>query len=171
MSARTTHNLLPLPPCLSQKQRDNLWAKVKKGPKHDCWPWQGRVGDSGYPLVWINNVQFTATRIAYLDYYGKQPGDLLVCHTCDNRRCMNPHHLFLGTHHDNMVDCHEKGRRCRGTRHHRAKLTEAQVLEILEHEGKMRWIDIARKYGVSKASIGAILKGRNWSYLTGRTAV
>ena len=81
----TTHHLLPLPPCLSQKQRNNLWAKVKKGSKHDCWPWQGRVGGSGYPLVWINNVQFTATRIAYLDHYGKQPGDLLVCHTCDNR--------------------------------------------------------------------------------------
>ena len=78
---------------------------------------------------------------------------------------MNPHHLFLGTHHDNMVDCQEKGRRCRGTRHHRAKLTEAQVLEILEHEGKMRWIDIAAKYGVSTSNLLA------WNNLSKRSTL
>jgi hypothetical protein len=115
-------------------------------------------------------VDFVATRIAYLDFYGEQPGDLLVCHTCDNPRCVNPYHFFLGTSEDNSHDRHKKGRDYRGSHHHLAKLSEDNVLEILQLEGRFTSVVIAKRYGVSKSAIKAIFQGVNWSHLTGRTS-
>jgi len=157
-----------LPPCLSQKQRTNLWEKVDQQGPADCWLWTAGIGESGYPEIWVNDIGYVATRIAYLDFYGKQPGALLVCHTCDNPLCMNPHHFFLGTHDDNMADRQAKGRQYKGERHHRAILTEPQVLTILSLEGKSTSREIAARYSVSASTVKAVWQGVNWSYLTGR---
>ncbi len=161
--------LKPLPLCLSQKQRDHLWSKVDKERAHRCWPWKGSHSKSGYPRIWISNIDYVATRIAYLDFYGKQPGKLLVCHSCDNPSCMNPRHFFLGTNEDNNKDRHTKGRDCRGSQHHLAKLTKTDVIEILKLEGKSTAGKIAQRFGVSTSTIKAIFIGTNWSWLTGRT--
>ncbi len=162
-------SMKPLPACLSQKQRDNLWKKVARCGPADCWLWlSDDIGESGYPEIWVNNIAYVATRIAYLDFYGKQPGKLLVCHTCDNTLCMNPHHFFLGTHDDNMADRQAKERQCKGEHHYKAILTEDQVLEILSLEGKVSSTTLADSYSVSKSTIKAIWQGLNWSYLTKR---
>lgn len=92
------------------------------------------------------------------------PNGLFVLHRCDNKICINIKHLFLGTHKDNIRDCFEKGRFCRGERHSHAKLKEAQVLEIVRSsEGRHA---LAKRYGLNEASIRAIKNGLNWNWLT-----
>lgn len=159
----------PLPACLSKEQRDYLWASVSMVNSADCWLFQGPLSDSGYPRVWIKDVEYVGTRIAYLDFYGEQPGEMQVCHSCDTPTCMNPRHFFLGTHDDNMADRQIKGRQYRGARHHLAKLSEDQVREILDLEGTKSSSEIGQLYGVSKSTIKAIFQGRNWASFTGRT--
>lgn len=158
----------PLPPCLSQKQRDNLWAGVLRQQAHECWPWQRSLGVSGYPAVWVNSIEYCATRIAYLDYYGQQPGEQMVCHSCDNPVCMNPNHFFLGNHDDNMADRQRKGRQYKGERHHRAILTEQDAIEIFNLKGKETCTSIAARKNCSRSAVKAIWQGVNWSHVTGK---
>lgn len=74
-----------------------------------CWEWQGVMHHSGYGCLRQNGKFAQAHRVSYAAFKG-EPGDLLLCHTCDNPRCINPGHLFLGTHADNMADMKAKGR-------------------------------------------------------------
>ena len=77
-----------------------------------CWEWQGRIDRYGYGQVRVRGKTGKAHREAYRAFHG-DPGKLLVLHTCDNRKCCNPKHLFLGTHKDNMADMVKKGRHAR----------------------------------------------------------
>lgn len=101
-----------------------FWCKVDKNgpvPNHCqwigcCWEWLGTVDKRGYGRVYMNERGLFAHRVAYAIHYGGCPR-LLVCHHCDNPKCVRPSHLFLGTHKDNAQDCSAKGR------HHEAKTT------------------------------------------------
>lgn len=96
------------------------------------------------------------------------PDDMLVCHTCDNPRCVNPEHLFLGTHKDNAEDRRAKGRSRTtvGKENGHAKLTEADVLEIRElHAHGMNQCDIGKKFGVTHSAIHLIVKRKNWTHI------
>lgn len=106
-----------------------------------------------------------AHRYAFEVHVGPIPQGLYVCHTCDNRRCINPEHLFLGTHQDNMDDRERKGRNkvpvnATGSKAHRAKLTEAQVAEIRAASGPSRLI--AAKYGISDGHTRALRRGAHF---------
>src|SRR6266699_62896 len=90
--------------------------------------------------------------------HGPMPDGLLACHRCDVRRCVNPDHLFPGTHLENMQDMIAKGRHHHGEQ--RGKLTNEQVMAILNDKRKA--IDIAKEYGVKPAVIGGILSGKTW---------
>lgn len=109
-----------------------------------------------------------AHRVAYKEYVGEIPAGMLVCHTCDNRKCINPKHLFLGTHQDNADDRVAKGRgRCGiGERHSRAKLTEEQVILIrqLRSYGFTRK-KIAEGFGVTTVTIGEIANRKKWKHV------
>lgn len=85
-----------------------LWRRVEI--TDGCWLWQGRVGTHGYGMLSHNGKLTTAHRVSYVLKYGDIPSGMIVCHHCDVRRCVNPEHLFLGTHLDNMRDCVAKGR-------------------------------------------------------------
>ena len=82
----------------------------------DCIEWQGALNDAGYPNVHVASMPnypdrtWHAHRLMYTVLYGDVPNDMFVCHTCDNPKCINPKHLFLGTHQDNMRDMVNKGR-------------------------------------------------------------
>lgn len=93
---------------------ERLTAKTDKtpgfGPGGNCWKWLGKPHHTGYGRIMINGKDYQAHRLIYEQYVKPIPAGLFVCHTCDNRRCVNPLHLWPGTHDDNMRDMVEKKR-------------------------------------------------------------
>jgi DNA-binding transcriptional regulator YiaG len=97
---------------------------------------------------------------------------MFICHKCDNPSCVNPHHLFEGTNQDNMSDMMNKGRHVcnpnKGIKNHASKLTEAEVKEIrikYNKKAKITQQVLADEYGVSRRSIGNIIKSKIWKHV------
>ena len=140
---------------------DAFWERVVKGP--GCWDWSGLFGADGYPLLSWNAKNWRANRLS-IQFSGRQLKDgELACHTCDNPRCVNPDHLFVGTPMDNMTDARRKGRMPVGEKTGAAKLRDADALAIkTSRENK----DIlAARYGITRASVQNIISGRTWRHL------
>ena len=135
-----------------------------------CWEWIGTAGKDGRGVIHYRGRQQLASRVSYQLHRGPIPDGLFVCHTCDNPRCVNPAHLWLGTATDNHRDMREKGRqsnkRCRGSEHGRALLSESQVKEIrsLRTSGMTLRI-IGQRFGVSPQTVCAISKRRIWTHI------
>lgn len=92
---------------------DDPKARIKSKvvvDENGCWKWQGYISQNGYGNSTLKNKRIQAHRLSYLAFIGEIPGGLFVCHKCDVRDCVNPDHLFLGTHLDNMRDMVQKGR-------------------------------------------------------------
>jgi hypothetical protein len=140
--------------------------------EHSCWEWQGVRLKGGYGKIMENGHTkrtLLAHRVAWEAHNAEPiPPGMCVCHACDNRACVNPAHLFVGSHVDNMQDMIGKGRKVvtAGERSSTAKLTEQSVLEIRELGSQgLRQIDIAQRFDISRASVGLILSGQNWKHL------
>jgi hypothetical protein len=88
---------------------ENIFNSTIKTP-NDCWEWNKTTTIWGYGQAWYHGKRYAAHRLAFLLANGHLPDNMNVCHSCDNRLCINPAHLFLGTHIDNMKDMKEKKR-------------------------------------------------------------
>lgn len=139
-----------------------------------CWNWVGLVGTNTYGRVAFKGMPTTAHRTAWMLYRGEIPKGLCVLHKCDNRLCVNPDHLFLGTKADNNTDRAQKGRNAdmRGMKSSCAKLTDAEVLDIY----RRAWAgenqdEIAAEYGIIQQNVSRIKLGKSWTHITGQKAL
>ena len=130
----------------------------------DCINWQGALSH-GYGWMTIHGKQVRAHRFYYEKYVGPIPDGMEVCHHCDNPRCINTNHLFVGTHQDNMRDARLKGRfkSGAGELNHRAKLSQEQV-DLIRARATLgenqRWLAV--EYGVGKIQINRIVTNKAW---------
>lgn len=146
---------------------ESFEARYRKS-KSGCWLWVRSVLANGYGCLRRDGKTLYAHRVAWELYRGPIPIGLHVLHRCDVRRCVNPRHLFLGTNHDNIKDCRKKGRdvHARGEHAGKAKLNRFDV-KAIRSLARMGYTQraIGKKFGVSHASIGAVLRGEAWSHL------
>lgn len=145
-----------------------LWRRVTKTPNEwDCWEWQGAKNDRGYGVLGMDNRVVYAHRLSWELRFGPIPEGLEICHHCDNPICVNPRHLFLGTHVNNMFDRSVKGRTARGSSLPFAKLNEADIELIREEyaKGRLRQYQLAEKYGVCQPHISDIVNNKRWKHL------
>lgn len=190
---RTTvagRGLFPLPATMKTLE-ERFWTRVNKsGPIQEhaihlgnCWEWTGSFHKNGYgQFLRLENSK--AHRFSWRIHKGKIPDGLHVCHKCDNRKCVRPDHLFIGTISDNAKDCAKKGRngmqtnpqksklcgnsfqRARGESNGLSKLTEAQVIEILKTERSViQNRDFADRFGVSVETIRNVYLRKTWRHL------
>lgn len=155
---------------ITQDRVRRFWSHVQKTPT--CWEWTASKRD-GYGLFQsiARKSAGNAHRVAWVLAYGDIPKGSLVLHKCDNRSCVKPSHLFLGTYQDNMDDRNKKGRQARGERNAHARLTADQVttIRLLRNDGRyIGWgkrIDIAERFGVSVHTISSIWAMRSWRHI------
>lgn len=100
-------------PLIREKQIALFWDKVDIAGPDECWEWNAAIDVGGYGVFWIPPRNCKAHRVSWIIANGAIPSGQFVCHTCDNRKCVNPAHLFIGTQSDNMQDCVAKGRHSR----------------------------------------------------------
>lgn len=144
-----------------------FWSRVAV-QVGQCWPWGRAKNCDGYGRFKITQQkEVLAHRLAFALTHERelQPGEV-IRHACDNPACCNPAHLSTGTQRDNVRDRVERARSAKGHKNGRAKLTEAQVREILA--SPMSAAKVAARYGVSKGTITDIRSGRNWGWLQRR---
>ena len=134
-----------------------------------CWDWTASTFPSGYGRIREGGRETNhvgAHRISYKLHVGEIPSGLCVCHRCDRRCCVNPDHLFLGTHEDNMRDMVEKGRALGGGRNPKAKLSQGDIDFVrwaLPRWGKGGAAHLAKFFGVSQTQMSRIKYGRAWT--------
>lgn len=156
------------------KTADRFWSKVKRGRPGECWEFQASINRQGYGQFGIGKRPYGSHRVAWM-LHNRQliPRNMFVCHSCDNKVCCNPSHLFVGTHEDNMSDLvkkgHARGQDHRsGESHWRSVLTEAQVIEIRKrHATTELAANIASEFGVTVPTVCSIVTGKTWQLADG----
>lgn len=152
-----------------QKDIDRFWSKVEKTSY--CWNWTAgsRNPHLGYGEFKWQGRNYIATRFLWMLEYGVAPGSLSVLHRCDNPRCVNPDHLFLGTDKDNMTDkaTKKRGNAPKGEKHGRVKLTADMVRDIRSkyaaHTHTLT--QLAQEYSVAFQHISGIVNRRFWRHI------
>jgi len=149
---------------------ERFWEKVDKSG--DCWEWTASTSNCGYGNIYCDGTMSLAHRVAWEINIGVIPEGACVCHTCDNPSCVNPNHLFLGTHVDNMRDMSNKGRANRkpinqGEDQHKSKLTKGMVKMIRKYykAGGCTQAWLALVYGVTQGNVASVINYKTWKHV------
>lgn len=149
-----------------------FWSKVAKG--RGCWGWKDSCGSHGYGQFYIEHAKpLLAHRVSWQVSFGRIPHDKFVLHKCDNKKCVRPDHLFLGTQADNIHDMVAKGRNSptRGELSGNAKLTSSDVAEIRRrYRTGHRYspgnsAELAKKFSMTRQGIGQVALRHSWRHL------
>lgn len=165
-----------------------LLNRIEK--KDKCWEWKGTINTMGYGEMCVQGRIQRAHRLSYILFKGEIPKGIFVCHICDNPKCINPDHLWLGTAKQNNEDCLRKGRWKgrtgiklslehkkklsgpkkswfkNGEKHPRSKLKELDIKEIRNMLNEdFTYQEIADKFGLSQSSLADIKFRRTWSHI------
>ena len=136
-----------------------------------CWLWLGRPNVHGYGRLGVDYNRIDAHVFSYELNVSPVPKGMCVLHKCDNRMCVNPDHLFVGTRTDNMVDKVEKDRQHKGEQFKSAKLSDDKVREIRKRHKvwsatRTNTKELAMEFGVSTTVILRVVSGRGWKHVT-----
>lgn len=144
-----------------------FWDKVAIGGENECWAWTAGLRGKGYGSFWLDGKTRKTNRVAYKLANGPIPEGLHVLHTCDNCLCVNPDHLWLGTHADNMDDRQARDRQAKGESVGTSKLTREQVVEIRERysAGGATQAALGEEYGVSSSLVGRVVRRECWGHV------
>ena len=155
----------------TRQQIERFWENVDVRGNGECWEWIGRRFWDGYGMFGLNKKKLKAHRFSWIINKGKIPkgkhyGTTCVLHKCDNRSCVNPNHLFLGTNADNLQDCYNKKRRTSvGEKNGNAKLSKKEVIAIrMLHTSRedLSQVDLAKRFSVTKSLINKIVNNKVW---------
>lgn len=148
-----------------------FWSQVNKtpglGPNGDCWEWTGRK-EQDYGMTSYKGKNQRATRAIWRHINNTDiDKSMFVCHSCDNRTCVRPSHLFLGTPQDNVNDFIAKGLKSKGSQVSSAKLNEMKVREMrdLFKSTAISYADIAKRYNVCTMSAWKIINRKSWRHV------
>lgn len=152
-----------------------FWSQVNKSGENGCWLWEGNKNGttSIYGTCQYQGKNKKAHRISWeLTNNQKIPPGMVACHKCDNKLCVNPEHIFIGTQKDNMQDCKKKGRMRTGISMGEDagmnKFSESSVRKAVELcKSGQNYAEVSKVTGISRTTLGAIMQGRVWRQVTG----
>lgn len=146
-----------------------FWTKVQKRGPEDCWEWRASRNSHGYGILMVNQKSALAHRVSYALKHGPLAltEGLFVCHKCDNRKCVNPGHLELGTQFENIRQCIERRRNPHGEKNKSAKLTEDAVRDIRSQPLTLEHIcAMMLKYRVGENCVRVVHARKMWKHVT-----
>jgi len=147
----------------------NVWAKIERRGENECWNYMGHLDKDGYGRIDYGGKKILTHRLIYEFTFGKILNQLQVLHHCDNPRCCNTKHLFLGTQVDNIKDMILKNRHrgAAGEKNSHCKLTTKQVIRIkkLYSSGSYTQKNLGIKFKVTQGVISKIIRGELWAMI------
>lgn len=145
---------------------ERFWQRVDKDTDSDCWIWTGEIYSHGYGMLGHRGESENAHRVSYALHYDEAPDGSFICHTCDNKVCVNPKHLYLGDAKTNVDDFLE-----RGPDNWQADVNSLTAEDVIEAR-RLYWQKedltvegLAEMYDMSTTGINSMLSGKSWDYL------